>query len=180
MELEPGVPGFVPTKEDRGVMVEPPPVRVIAVGDVILLTPAGHERFLDLLFLGALKFDPADVNDPRHRSRQGPAIGRVPAEAVRLPGKGPSVEAVKPGDRSYKSENVAVHYKVVEKLLPENLKLVQVEVREVGLEEVAQRLLERQIPYERVRGLNPGMVHLQIMDPAGHVVQVFEGRRMPL
>lgn len=185
VELEPGIPGFVPVKEDRGVMFEPPPVRVMAVGDVVLLTPSGHERFLDALFLGVLKFDPADGNDPRHRLRQGPMIGRVPADAVRLPGKGPGETAVKAGNRSYRAENVTVHYRVVEKLLPEHLKLLQVEVRGDGgggggLEAVVQRLLDRQISYERLRGLTVGMVHLQIMDPAGHVIQVFEGRRMPM
>jgi hypothetical protein len=36
------------------------------------------------------------------------------------------------------------------------------------------------MPYERFRGLTPGMIHLQLTDPAGHVLQLFESNRLPL
>lgn len=57
MELiEPTEP-FRPTPDPRPHMPEPPPVRIVAIDDVHLLTPAGLERELDTFYAQILRFE---------------------------------------------------------------------------------------------------------------------------
>jgi len=55
-ELEPS-PGFQPQQDRRRRIDEPPPVRLVAVEDVSLLSAPGLEKELDDFFVTLLRFD---------------------------------------------------------------------------------------------------------------------------
>lgn len=178
LELEEGNPTYAPRADGRPLLPVPPPVRLLAVSDVTLLTPPGQEKWLDVLFLRVLSFEPFDPANPGLAIRYAETI-RSPANASpRLPGKSPADLPPPPGPRHYRAENFVLHYEVVGKLTAEQIRVVQVEVPQ--LEETVRRLLEAQVPYERIRGLLPGLVQVQVTDPAGNLIEISEGRRLPL
>jgi hypothetical protein len=57
MELERCSIPFDLAEDKRPKMEEPPPVRLVAVDDCVLLAPAGLERDLDGFYVGLLKFE---------------------------------------------------------------------------------------------------------------------------
>lgn len=59
--LEPSVIGFKPAADRRPLIPVPPPVRLVAVADVLVSASAGLERDLDAFYMGLLRFerDPA-------------------------------------------------------------------------------------------------------------------------
>jgi hypothetical protein len=62
MELEPSSIEFKPGKDDRPHMPERPVVRLQAIEDVRLNTPAGVETQLDAFYVGLLRFE-RDADD---------------------------------------------------------------------------------------------------------------------
>jgi hypothetical protein len=177
-DLEEGNPTFALRADGRPQLPVPPPVKLLAVADVVVPVTAGNERWLDTMYVRCLGFEVFDPSSPARAVKYEETIRRPAGAPERLPGKSPEDLPPVPGPRHYRAENLALHFDVVEKLTPEQLKLIQVEVPQ--LEEIVRRLLERQIPYERFRGLLPGLVHVQVFDPVGHVIQISEGRDLPL
>lgn len=177
IDLEPGNPEFDPIKaaDARRRMPEPPPVKVLAIADVILLTTPGSEKFLDTLYLSVLRFD---SDETAGKPRYAETFSSPSDAAERLPGKGLPPSTTKPGPRTYHGENFSVHYHPTATLTPQQLKLIQFQVP--SLEEIVKRLLEYEISYERFRGITLGQLHLQLTDPAGHVIQIFESRQISL
>lgn len=57
MELEEPTERFEPIRDTRPHMPMPPPVRIVAIDDVRLTTPAGLEAELDALYVGLLQFE---------------------------------------------------------------------------------------------------------------------------
>jgi hypothetical protein len=57
MKLENASTRFEPVEDKRPKMVEPPPVRLVAVEDCLLLAAAGLERELDSFYVGLLGFE---------------------------------------------------------------------------------------------------------------------------
>lgn len=156
-------------------MVEPPAVSLLSVADVEAVMVPGAETRSDELFVEVLGFwleEPADPDRSRFPERIGEVIGERLADYRKPRAKRP------PGPRVYRAENFALRYRISATPTPETLKTIQVQVP--SLEEVVKRLLDRQIAYERFRGLTPGLVWLHVPEPSGHVVEVFEGGRMAL
>jgi len=65
----------------RPTMPPPPPVRVVAVEDVVLIAAPGQERDLDAFYVGLLRFEREDVPPPP-RQEVEPILGR---DAPRVP-----------------------------------------------------------------------------------------------
>lgn len=175
MELEDVPDGREIRPDARKPMIEPPLVRLLSVADVEAPMTPGAEHRTDELFLDVLGFrleEPADPDRTRFAQRLGDVAGEKFAEYRRARQRKP------PGPRVYRAENFALRYRLTASPTPETLKTIQVEVP--SLEEVVRLLLERQIGYERFRGLTPGLVWLHVPEPSGHVVEVFEGGRMAL
>jgi hypothetical protein len=63
MELEESSTPFEPVDDKRPLMLEPPPVRLIAVADCTLPAIAGQEPDLDRFYIALLKFEREDVED---------------------------------------------------------------------------------------------------------------------
>src|SRR4051812_23170243 len=64
MELEPSGTPVNPPSDPRPRLPEPLPVRLVAVEDVTLISPAGLERDLDAFYVGLLGFlrDASDLH----------------------------------------------------------------------------------------------------------------------
>jgi hypothetical protein len=146
IELHP-VLGTVELGEDRRPKIEePPPVRIVAIEDCILWSPAGLERQLDEFYVGLLRFE---------RDEMPPDRGVH--EIV------------------YRAENFRVRIEVLEKPLSREdfrpLTLVVESLADIGL-----RLTEAEVEFERQRGLMPGQDNLLLRDPAGNPVLIGEYR----
>lgn len=159
---------------------EPPPVRLLAIADVTVLCPPGHEADLDRLYIDVLRFEP---DDPALKPPAPNTFAATQLEKYRLPGAVlPSTQPVRPTPplpRVYRAENHALIYQPIDRIRPEHFKLIQLQVPSHA--ELIDRLSAAQIPYQVIRGLMPGVVHIEIADPAGHLLQVFESPlNMPL
>lgn len=184
-ELEEGNPQFALTSDPRHTMAVPPPVRIVSVADVSLLALPGHERWLDTFFFDVLKFDPVAEGDATPRVKYAETFHAPRSPAERLPGKtvppvGTPSTPIKPLPLVYRAENFLLRFTVAGpgEFHPEHIRVVAFEVP--SLPEVSRRMLDRQISYERFRGLLPGLEYLQVQDPSGHVLQIQEGFRLPL
>lgn len=181
---DPNAPPFSPQPDPRALIPEPPPVRLLAISDFTLPIPPGHEKWLDTLYLRVLKFESVTPAAPALRPKYPATLPRPgvsptgPDAPARLPGKRPEDLPSPPGPRWYRAENLTLHYQPVDRLVPEQIKTVLIEVP--SLEHLAKRLMALEIPYDRIRGLLPGLVHLQLFDPAGHLIQISAGRNLPL
>lgn len=76
---------------------------------------------------------------------------------------------------SYRAENFDLHFDVLEPpVRRESLRAIGVEV--ASLAEVELKLIEREVPYTRQKGLVPGRDALVLADPAGNWVELTESR----
>ena len=57
IELEEFTGNYKPVADDRPLMPEPPPVRLVAIDDVHLPAANGWERQLDAFYIGRLRFE---------------------------------------------------------------------------------------------------------------------------
>jgi hypothetical protein len=183
LELAPptnAAPRPIEPTENPLLIPPPPPVRLLAIADVTLLTPPGQERVLDTLFLVILRFEPFEALPPgvSPKPRFAETLAKSHQVSPRLPGHRPADLPPPPGPRGYKAENFTLHYRPADNISAEQLKFLGIEVPD--LHSLTQRLLELRIPYERFVGLTPGMVYLQLIDPAGNVLHITQGHGMPL
>jgi hypothetical protein len=133
-------------EDRRPKLEEPPPVRLVSIDDCQLWVPAGLERQLDEFYAGLLNFE-----------RQGPERDEGRYELI------------------YRAENFRLRIEVLERPLPrEDFRPLAVVVP--SLNDLAQRLAEARIEYERQRGLVPGQDNLLLNDPAGNSVMIGECR----
>lgn len=159
---------------------ELPPVRLLSVADVTVLCPPGHEAELDRLYIDVLRFEPDDplLKPPPPNTFAAARLEKYRQPGAVLPTSQP-VRPVPPLPRTYRAENHALIYKPVEHLLPEHFKIIQLQVP--SHDDLIERLSAAQLTFQLIRGLMPGVVHLEISDPAGHLLQIFESPlNMPL
>ena len=160
----------------RPVMIEPPPVRLVAVDDVVLITAPGRERELDAFYVDLLRFEREDVPRPERREVE-PILG---AEAPKVP----PARVVRPlpplhqrglQGPVYRAENVRLSFQVHEPLIErETLRAQGIEVR--SLAAVAEQLEQWAIEFTRQKGLYPGQQSLLLQDPGGNWVEISESR----
>ncbi|MGD0770768.1 MAG: hypothetical protein ABSB42_21510 [Tepidisphaeraceae bacterium] len=137
---------FEAGEDRRPKLEEPPPVRLVSVEDCQLWVPAGLERQLDEFYAGLLNFERQDLE----RDEGGHEL-------------------------IYRAENFRLRIEVLERPLPrEDFRPLGVVVP--SLNDLARRLAEAKIEYERQRGLVPGQDNLLLYDPAGNSVMIGEYR----
>lgn len=146
IELDPE-PEEIEVGEDRRPKIEqPPPVRIMAIGDCMLWAPAGLERQLDEFYVGILKFEREEIT-----------AGEVGHELV------------------YRAENFRVRIQILERpAMREDFRPLTLVVE--SLNELVARLAEAETGYQRERGLVPGHDNLLLTDPAGNPVAIGEFR----
>jgi hypothetical protein len=146
IELDLPSDSFEVGEDRRPKIEEPPPVRLISIDDCVLWAPAGLERQLDEFYVGLLKF-----------------------EREENPEEDGAHELV------YRAENFRVRIQVLERPIPrEDYRPLTLVVNSVN--DLARRLTEAKIEYQRQRGLIPGLDSLLLNDPAGNPVSVGEYR----
>jgi hypothetical protein len=144
--LDPAADVFEADEDRRPRLEEPPPVRLLSVEDCQRWVPAGLERQLDEFYAGLLNFERQDP-DP---DETGHAL-------------------------IYRAENFRLRIEVLERPLPcEDFRPLALVVP--SLNDLARRLAEAGIEYERQRGLIPGLDNLLLNDPAGNFVIIGEYR----
>ncbi len=130
------------TEDTRPTLPEPPPVRLVAVGDVSLEAPFGLERKLDEFYVGLLRFVKEDDDVP-----DGSAALIYAAERFDLR----ITLSLEPPDRqSCRPLGVMVWF----------------------FDEVIEHLESQAIDYSRVHGLFAGQDAILLPDPAGNWVAV--------
>ena len=75
----------------------------------------------------------------------------------------------------YHADNVDLIFDVQEPPVDRN-KLTPTPFEVDFIDELVQRLLENQIPYERMRGVMPGHEYIVLIDPAGNWVSLMQRR----
>jgi hypothetical protein len=144
IELDPASIAFEAGEDRRPKIEQPPPVRLVSIEDCQLWVPAGLERQLDDFYIGLLNFE-----------RQDPERDEGGHELI------------------YRAENFRLRIEVLERPLPrEDFRPLAVAVP--SLSDLARRLAEAEIEYERQRGLVPGLDNLLLYDPAGNSVIIGE------
>jgi len=84
-------------------------------------------------------------------------------------------EKANPGDVVYKAENVRLVFTIVEPPIERaDMRPIGVEVPSLAL--IEHRVVEREIDYQRLRGLLAAQEALLLQDPAGNWVSVTESR----
>jgi len=144
IELDPASATVEADQDRRRKIEEPPPVRLVSIEDCQLWVPAGLERQLDEFYAGLLNFE----RQESERDEDGHEL-------------------------IYRAENFRLRIEVLERPLPrEDFRPLAVAVP--SLSDLAQRLAEARIEYERQRGLVPGLDNLLLYDPAGNSVIIGE------
>jgi hypothetical protein len=130
----------------RPKIVEPPPVRIVSIDDCVLWAPAGLERQLDEFYIGLLRLEREESN------------------------------AVEGGhELVYRAENFRVRIEILEcPVSREDFRPLTLVVE--SLADLARRLTEAEIDFQRQRGLVPGQDTLLLSDPAGNPVAIGEYR----
>lgn len=151
LELElPREQYVAPAPDRRPLMPEPPPVRLVAVEDVLAEAPAGAETALDDFYVTMLQLE---RENPLSRSQDS-------ADEI-----------------VYKAENVRLRLSVREPPLSHaDMRPITVEVRSLALSEA--KIVERELEYERLKALGAGQDTLMLQDPAGNWVVIVESREM--
>ena len=164
-------------RDPRPTIPEPPPVRLIAVEDVILLTSPGKEALLDAFYVGLLKMDREDHELPV-RPLTEPILGDatpkvLPPRARRRPL--PVVPAGGLQGPVYRAENRRVSFHVLEPPIErESLRPLGIEVP--SLTSARLQIEQMEIEYARQKGLYPGHDSLLLMDPGGNWIEIMESR----
>lgn len=160
----------------RPAMPEPPPVRLVSVDDVVLLTPPGRESSLDAFYVTLLRMEREDETVPA-RSATEPILGDAVPEAstsrIRRP-----LPSLTPGGEAgpvYRAENHRVCFHVLEPLIErDSLRPLGIEVP--SLTSTRLQLEQMEIEYTRQKGLYPGQDSLLVRDPGGNWVEISESR----
>jgi hypothetical protein len=149
VDLEPAPQRYVaPPKDRRPHMPEPPPVRLVAVEDVYVYSGSGLERPLDAFYVELLRFE-----------RE--AHARDTDEALIV----------------YRAENARLIFEVIEPPLQhQDFRPIGIEVPSLAM--IEQQIVEREIEYERLKGMVVGQETLVLRDPAGNWVALSEFRRI--
>ena len=160
----------------RPPMPEPPPVRLVAVEDVVLITAPGLERPLDAFYVDLLRFEREDADPPARRVVE-PVLGadapRVPPVRVTRPL--PPLHARGLQGPVYRGENARISFQVHEPLIERD------SVRALGivvpsLVGLGEQLETREVEFTRQKGLYPGQQSLLLQDPAGNWLEISEHR----
>lgn len=79
--------------------------------------------------------------------------------------------------RIYRTETFRVIFQLFEKLIERvECRPLQIEIPSLG--EVENQLVEREYPFEHVRGIMPGLEYLELLDPSGNMIQLMERREV--
>lgn len=162
--------------DSRPPMPEPPPVRLVAVEDVVAIAPPGVERALDDFYVGLLRFERVDVPLPAKRQTE-PVLGDAAPELppVRADRPLPRLAAGAIEGPVYRAENrrlcVQIHEPLIER---DNLRPQGIEVP--SLVAIAVELTRREIEYTRQRGIYPGQDSILLQDPGGNWLEISESR----
>jgi hypothetical protein len=160
----------------RPLIPEPPPVRLLAVEDVVIEAPAGTERELDALYVEVLKFERLDDTRPARPAVQpilGGDVPHVPVASADRPLPPLSVGAQR--GPVYKAEKNRLCVEVREPpIAREDLRPVKLDVP--SLAAITAELDRREFPYIRQRGLLPGDRAVLLQDAAGNWIEVTESR----
>jgi len=164
LELEPATGRYVaPARDRRPFMPEPPPVRLVAVEDVLVEAPAGVEPALDDFYVAMLQLEREDAQPRPRGSHHSHHSHQTQQEDL--------AEIV------YKAENVRLRLVVREPPLPRpDMRPIGIEVR--SLADAEAKIIAREREYERLRGLLAGQDSLMLRDPAGNWVAIVESREM--
>ncbi|QOV90296.1 VOC family protein [Humisphaera borealis] len=163
-------------RDPRPILPEPPPVRLVAVDDVVLLTPPGKEPQLDAFYVGLLRMEREDQELPV-RPPTAPILGdaapNLPAARVRRPL--PALPAGAIQGPVYRAEKHRVSFHVLEPLFErDSLRPLGVEVPSLTSTRLQIERLE--IDYTRQKGLYAGQDSLLLKDPGGNWIEIMESR----
>ena len=163
-------------RDPRPTIPEPPPVRLIAVEDVVLLTPPGREALLDAFYVGLLRMEREDYELPA-RPPTEPILGntapKMPPPRARRPLPAVPVGAMQ--GPVYRAENRRVSFHVLEPLIArESLRPLGIEVP--SLISARLQIEQMEIEYTRQKGLYPGQESLLLMDSGGNWIEIMESR----
>ena len=156
MELEPSSIDFVPTRDARPHMPELPPVWIDAVEHVHMLALAGRERELDEFYVGLIRLERiTDVS-------ASPQAQRLIAGLA-----GPGIV--------YRGENAFIVFEVIE------ISPVRPDYRPLSLQiphfsDFIEALNDREIEFERQRGITAGIDRVLLQDPSANWVSVAQRR----
>lgn len=176
MELEEDFEKLNLPAEDRPPMAELPPVRLVAVDDVVLLTPPGREPRLNAFYVGLLKMEREDSELPSRPPTEpilGNAVPQMSPVRVRPP-LPPLPRGAMQGP-VYRAENHRVCFHVIEPPSErDSLRPLGIEVP--SLTSARLQIEQMEIEYTRQRGLYPGQDSLLLQDPGGNWVEITESR----
>jgi hypothetical protein len=148
MELEPATTPFENVEDRRPRLLPPPPVQLVAITDISLLSSAGLEKDLDRFYVGLLGFE---------RQETAPDANDLMT--------------------AYRAANFRLNLYVVEKMPPRpDYRPAGVIVP--SLEDLMRRFTDAQIAFLRQRGLMPGTESLLVNDPAGNLLEITESRML--
>lgn len=162
--------------DPRPPMAELPPVRLIAVDDVVLPTAAGREALLDAFYVGLFRMEREDVelaSRPPTELVLGGAVPRLSPARVRS--ELPPLPSRAMQGPVYRAENHRICFHVLEPPIErETLRPLGIEVP--SLTSTRLQIEQMEIEYTRQRGLYPGQDALLLQDPAGNWIEMTESR----
>ena len=164
------------TPDQRPPVPEPPPVRILAVEDVVLLGSSGVERALDEFYVGLLRFERVDIEPPPRRQVEPILGGAAPVvKPTRIPRPLPQLAAGAMQGPVYRAENGRISIQVLEPPIERStLRALGIEVP--SLISFVLELDQREMEYTRQRGVRPGFDAVLLQDPAGNWLEVSESR----
>ncbi|HEX8914051.1 MAG TPA: hypothetical protein VF796_17010 [Humisphaera sp.] len=169
-----GDASFVPPADRRPTLPEPPPVRLVAVADVVLVCPPGVEREMDAFYVGLLRFEREDEPPAKPRLVEPVLGGDVPA-VTRARRKPPLPELPERAMQGpvYRAERFRVSVHVFEPPIGrDTLRPVQIEVPSLPV--VRHWVEEHEVEHTIQKGIVPGRESILLQDPGGNWVEVSE------
>ena len=143
LELVPPATGYrQPPPDRRKHIPEPPPVRLMAIEDLLAHVPEDLQRELDEFYLTMLQFE----RDPN-------AHGCI----------------------IYRAENFRLMLQIQSSSI-ERLDMRAIGVEVLSLVDAEAKIIERELEYQRIKGLTAGSDQLMLQDPAGNWVSISERR----
>lgn len=154
----------------RPILPVPPPVRLIAVDDVILFASAGDEAALDRFYVGLLHFEREDQPLPPPRIVEPlPGVELPRVGTTRLYPPLPPLVAGAIQGPVYRAERFRISLQVKETPWEhDGLRPLGIEVPSLALLEA--QLIEREIKYVRQKSITPGNDSFLAQDPSGNWV----------
>ena len=154
----------------RPILPVPPPVRLIAVDDVILFASAGDETALNRFYVGQLRFEREEEPLPAPRRVEPlPGVELPRIGTTRLYPPLPPLVAGAVQGPVYRAERFRISLQVKETPWEhDGLRPLGIEVPSLALLET--QLVEREIKYVRQKSITPGHDSLLAQDPSGNWV----------